>query len=292
MQKAFKVILFYRFVHVADPHEVARRHREKCYELGLTGRIILATEGINATLEGSEEAATSYQEFLNEDPLFTGITIKESSGTGSAFPKLRVLVRKEIVTLGAGAFDVAKETATELPSSELDKWYEKGEDFVVLDLRNDYEIACGKFDKTIDPGLSNFRDLPAKIKSLEYLKNKKVLTVCTGGIRCEKATCLLKREGFTDIYQLKDGIHTYMTENPGGHFKGSLFVFDNRMVTDVVPIENKEVVGKCVYCSSLTENYCSDDRVRPSMKMLCCDDCFQNRKDFLRDSKTGKGERS
>ena len=100
------------------------------------------------------------------------------------------------------------------------------------------------------------------------MKDKKVVTVCTGGIRCEKATCLLKREGFSDIYQLKDGIHTYMKEHPGKNFKGTLFVFDNRMTTDVVPTENKIMIGQCFFCAVPTEEYCNDDSTRPSRKSI------------------------
>lgn len=269
-------------------------HKAKCQELGLTGRVLIAPEGVNATLEGTPEATAAYKAFLTTDPvngdLFKGLKIKESVGTGNAFPKLSVKVRKEIVTLGAGEFDVEKETAHQLRAAELEQWYKNGEDFVVLDLRNDYEIASGKFEKTIDPGLANFRDLTTKLATkdpvLEGLKDKKVLTVCTGGIRCEKATCLLKREGFTNVYQLKDGIHTYMEEYPASHFKGTLFVFDNRMTTDVVPTEiianKKEVVGTCMFCGVSTEHYCSDDSVRPSRKILCCPGCFEERKDALR----------
>ena len=282
MKKDYTVILFYRFTHIADPKSVAESHRTLCTELGFTGRMIVAEEGINATFEGPSENIERYKTFLNEDTRFAGILVKESVGTGSAFPKLRVLVRKEVVTLGAGSFDVAQETATELPAAELDAWYTNNEDFVVLDLRNDYEIACGKFDKTVDPGLSNFRDLPAKIAGIAHLKDKKVVTVCTGGIRCEKATCLLKREGFSDIYQLKDGIHTYMKEHPGKNFKGTLFVFDNRMTTDVVPTENKIMIGQCFFCAVPTEEYCNDDSTRPSRKILCCAKCFQSNEHQLR----------
>ena len=120
---------------------------------------------------------------------------------------------------------------------------------------------------------------------MEDLKNKKVVTVCTGGIRCEKATCLLKREGFTDLYQLKDGIHTYMQEYPGQHFKGTLFVFDDRMTTDVVDIPEKEVIGQCLFCNIPTENYCSDDSTRPSKKILCCASCYEKNSSRLRASK-------
>jgi len=268
------VILFYVFSDIANPTALAESHRAIASKLGLTGRMLVAEEGVNTTFEGTRESVDAYIAFLRKDPLFTSIKIKESVGTGTAFPRLTVKVRKEIVTLGAGRFDVAKETAKELPAEELQKWYEENEDFVVLDLRNDYEIVSGQFEKTIDPGLANFRDLPAKIEELKHLKDKKVVTVCTGGIRCEKATCLLTREGFSDVYQLKDGIHTYMEKYPASRFKGTLFVFDNRMTTTVVPLENHEVIGRCVLCSIPTEQYYSDDSTRPTKKVLCCTDCF------------------
>jgi UPF0176 protein len=270
---AHTVILFYKFVDLADPAKVADVHRAVCTELGLSGRLLVAEEGVNGTFEGTNENIDTYKTFLKSDPLFADIVIKESAGTGKAFPRLQVVVRNEVVTLGAGRFNVAKETAARLKPAELDAWYKNNEDFVVLDLRNDYEIASGAFDRTIDPGLKNFRDLPSKIEELKHLKDKKVVTVCTGGIRCEKATCLLRREGFSDVYQLEDGIHTYMKEYPGKNFKGTLFVFDNRMTTDVVPTENKAVIGKCTFCAASTEHYCTDDTVRPSLKLLCCESC-------------------
>ncbi len=271
---AYIVILFYCFVDITDPQALVDAHKIKATELGLKGRLLVAEEGINGTFEGTPEAVRAYTAFLKSDPRFAHILVKESAGTGHAFPRLTIKVRKEVVTLGAGRFDVAKETAPELAVGDLQKWYESGEDFVVLDLRNDYEIASGRFDKTVDPGLANFRDLPGKLESLKDLKDKKVVTVCTGGIRCEKATCLLKREGFSDVYQLKDGIHTYMQQYPGEHFKGTLFVFDDRMTTRVVPTENISIVGTCTFCNTQTEQYCNDDSVRPSRKILCCDACY------------------
>ena len=280
------VLLFYKFINLSDPKAVADGQREVCAELGLVGRVIIAGEGINATLEGTREQVDAYKAFLKNDQYFFDILVKESPSDGKSFHRLSVKVRPEIVTLGAGTFDVKNETATELPADELQKWYDNNEDFVVLDLRNDYEIASGKFEKTIDPKLANFRDLPAKISEMGDLKNKKVVTVCTGGIRCEKATCLLKKEGFSDVYQLKDGIHTYMKQYPGEHFKGTLFVFDDRMTTDVVPIPNKEIIGTCTFCNIATEAYCSDDSTRPSRKILCCSDCFAKESHHLRASCT------
>jgi UPF0176 protein len=284
MKNDFVIILFYKFINITDLNRVALAHKNKCTELRLTGRMIVAEEGVNATFEGTGENIEKYKTFLKSEPVFADIVIKESAGTGTAFPKLKIKVRKEVVTLEAGRFDVKKETARELPASELQKWYENDEDFVVLDLRNDYEIASGKFDKTVDPGLSNFRDLPKKISQIKNIKDKKIVAVCTGGIRCEKATCLLKREGFSNVYQLKDGIHTYMKEYPSGHFNGTLFVFDNRMTTDVVQSSKKHIIGKCVFCEIPTENYCSDDSTRPSRKLLCCPECFEVEKNHLRES--------
>ena len=286
MKNDFKVILFYKFTSVSDPHSLANNHKEKCRELGLVGRMIVAEEGINGTFEGNGDAIEAYKNFLKSDERFADIVFKESEGNGKAFPKLKIKVRDEVVTLGAGKFDIKNETATELPANELKKWYENNEDFVVLDLRNDYEIASGKFEKTIDPGLNNFRDLPKKLDELKDLKDKKVVAVCTGGIRCEKDNCLLKQSGFKNLYQLKDGIHTYIKEYPGEEFKGTLFVFDNRLTTDVVPTEEKVIVGRCVFCSTETEKYYSDDRTRPSKKVLCCQDCYQKNKSILRESVT------
>lgn len=286
MQKDHIVILFYKFTQIADPKVIVQAHRKKCAELGILGRMIVAQEGVNATFEGTAENIQTYIDFLHSDPLFSDVVVKESAGDGKGFSKLSLKVRDEVVTLEAGIFDIQKETAPELAADELEKWYEQNEDFVVLDLRNNYEIAAGKFDNTVDPGLTNFRELPEKISQIKDLKDKKVVTVCTGGIRCEKATCLLRREGFSNIYQLKDGIHTYIQNHPGKHFKGTLFVFDNRMTTDVVPTENKIVIGRCEFCHTPTENFCSDDSVRPSRKILCCLECFALQPSHIRQSTT------
>ncbi len=273
MPSDFVVILFYTFQHIADPEALASAHREKCTELGFLGRMLVAEEGVNATFEGTRENVEEYKKYLKNEPIFQDVVVKESAGDGKGFRKLFIRVRPEVVTLSAGTFDVQKETASKLSPKELEKWYEENEDFVVLDLRNDYEIACGKFEKTEHPDLGNFRELPEKIKNIAHLKNKKVVAVCTGGIRCEKATCFLKKEGFSNLYQLEDGIHTYMKEFPNKHFKGSLFVFDNRLMTDVVPAEGREIIGRCIFCNAETENYCADLRVRPSKKVLCCISC-------------------
>lgn len=288
MKEKFKVILFYKFVTIKNPEKLMREQKKLCASLNLNGRMLLATEGINATFEGRVRDINKYKKELNKNKLFKNIVFKESASDGTAFTKLKIKVRDEVVTLGQ-KFNVKKETAKTITAKELENLYKKKEDFVVLDLRNDFEIKAGYFEKTVDPGLQNFRDLPNKLKSkeLEELKIKsqngtKIIPVCTGGIRCEKATCLLKKEGFKNMYQLKDGIHTYMQKYPGKHFKGSLFVFDNRMTTPVVDTPGREVVGRCVYCNKKCEDFYSNDTVRPSRKVISCRACARKHTKELR----------
>jgi UPF0176 protein len=209
-QQDYTIILFYKFVEISDLEKFRDEQRVVASSFNLKGRMLIAEEGVNATFEGKTEDIDGYKNALRKNEVFKDVVFKESAGMGYAFTKLIVRIRKEIVTLGAGKFDVQNETAKEISVDELHELYEKDEDFVVLDLRNDFEVEVGQFEKTVDPKLRHFRDLPEKLSELENLKGKKIVTVCTGGIRCEKATCLMKREGFENIYQLKDGIHTYM----------------------------------------------------------------------------------
>lgn len=282
MDSPYVIILFYKFIEIENPEKLKKEQKRLCESLRLKGRMLIAKEGINATFEGKKEDIVSYKKNLIQNPLFKDIVFKESEGTGSGFTKLKIKVRSEVVTLAAGTFNVPKETAQAITAGELEALYANNDDFVILDLRNNFEVKAGYFEKTINPELSHFRDLPKKLPSLRHLKDKKIITVCTGGIRCEKATCLMKREGFTNLYQLKDGIHTYMKEYPGKRFKGSLFVFDNRMVTPVVATDKREIVGTCAFCNAPSEEFYNDDTVRPSAKMIVCSSCAPDYADRLR----------
>ncbi len=274
----YTIILFYKFIKIKNPEFFRDKQKGIAQSFGLTGRMLVATEGVNATFEGQSENIKKYIKKLKTQSIFKDVVFKYSVGNGKAFTKLQVKVRPEVVTLGVGDLNIKKDTAPLVTASKLESMYVKKEDFVVLDLRNDFEIQAGYFEKTVNPNLRKFKDLPAKIKELSYLKNKKVVAVCTGGIRCEKATVLLKKEGFNNLYQLKDGIHTYMKKYPGKHFKGSLFVFDNRMITPVVAGAKRDVVGQCNYCQIACEEFYNDDSVRPSRKVICCDGCIVRHK--------------
>lgn len=278
----YTIILFYKFITIRNPEKLRVEQKALIESLQLKGRFLIAEEGINATLEGEIKDIKKYMRALHGMPRFKDIVFKQSVGTGTGFTKLQVKVRPEVVTLGVGKLNIKKDTAKAITPAELQRLYKKNEDFVVLDLRNQFEIEAGKFEKTVDPELKNFRDLPAKLKSLKSLKHKKVVAVCTGGIRCEKATCLLKQKGFTDLYQLKDGIHAYMQKYPNTHFKGSLFVFDNRMTTPIVDAKGREIIARCAFCAVPCEDFYNDDSTRPSTKIICCACCFKARPHQLR----------
>src|SRR3989344_3666249 len=270
----YAIILFYKFTKIKNPETFRDMQKKIAGRFGLKGRMLVAKEGINATFEGLDKDIKKYIKSQKKTALFKNVVFKESEGNGKGFTKLMVKVRPEVVTLGVGELNIKKDTAPVVTANQLDKMYDKKEDFIVLDLRNNFEVQAGYFENTVNPKLRYFRELPEKMGELTHLKEKKVVAVCTGGIRCEKATVLLKKEGFKNIYQLKDGIHTYMKKFPGKHFKGSLFVFDNRMTTPVVEVENREIVAKCAYCATPCEEFYNDDSIRPSRKVVCCGDCI------------------
>lgn len=278
----YTVILFYKFFKITSPEKFRDKQRKIAEAFSLKGRLLVAPEGINGTFEGTTKNIKSYIREVRKQKAFKDVVFKQTTGNGKAFTKLKVKTRPEAITLGVGPLNVKRDTAPMITATQLDKMYDKNEDFVVLDLRNDFEIQAGYFEKTVNPKLQYFRDLPSKIQELSHLKHKKIVAVCTGDIRVEKATAYLKKEGFTNVYQLKDGIFSYMKKYPGKRFKGTLFTFDNRMVTPVVEGGQREVVGRCAYCKNPCEEYYNDDSMRPSRKVICCATCYAKRKNRLR----------
>jgi UPF0176 protein len=253
----YTVILFYKYIPLESPENIKNVQQLWCKELGLYGRVLLASEGINATLEGTEEHIQEYIRRMESSDEFAGIQYKKSIGTGRAFPRLQVKVRKEVVTTRVEDRDlgpVGGVTGAYLDPQELHRWYESGKDFVVIDMRNDYEYSVGRFKNSIIPGeLKNFRDLPKILPQVEDLKDKTVVTVCTGGIRCEKASGFLKKNGFSDVYQLHHGMHTYLEQFPDGYFEGKLYVFDERKLWHP-RAEDAATIGQCEFCQAASEN--------------------------------------
>ncbi len=275
----YKIILFYKYTLIADPEHFASRHRCKATDLGMKGRLIVATEGINGTFEGTETAIATYTQFLKTESNCADINIKESKGTGNAFPKLSVKVRKEIVASYLDDLvDPTVDTGAHLPPEELDTWYKEGKDFVVLDMRNDYEYASGHFKNSVPSGMKNFRDLPKVLPNLSHLKEKEIVTVCTGGVRCEKASAYLKQNGFKKVYQLHNGMHSYLEKYPNHNFEGALYVFDGRVTIHLSTDSNHSIIGTCLLCGNSTEQYvnCANNNCR--LHFLCCENCLNEKK--------------
>lgn len=280
----YTVILFYKYVEIPDPDSERERQQRLCESYDLKGRLIVAEEGINATLEGTTENIEAYIEAMQQDSRFADIDFKKSPGTGVSFPKLSVKHRPEIVASDMDEeIDPNQDTGKHISPDTLHEWFQKDEEFTVIDMRNDYEVKSGKFEKTRHPGMHTFREIREMHEGVKDLKDKKVVAVCTGGIRCEKATAYLKKEGFENIHQLEGGIHRYIEKYPDGYYKGALYVFDGRMTIAMAddPAE-RGIVGECEFCDKKTEQYVDDDSTTPSRQLLCCDDCYKERKDTLR----------
>ncbi len=272
--ESYQVLLFYAYLYIDNPAQLAADMRALSEHYQLMGRVIVAAEGINATLEGTLEATEAFVAAFMQDSRFATLEVKRSVGTGESFPKLSVKVRKEIVGTGFSPEDAdpSKKTAPRLSPTELRQWYEQGREFVVVDMRNSYEFASGHFKNSIDPGLEASRDLPQALPKLETLKNKTVLTVCTGGVRCEKMSAYLQSHGFEDVYQLDGGIHSYMEKYPGKDFEGTLYTFDNRLTMDFGGA--RSIIGRCHHCESSTERYINCAQVGCHVHILVCTDCL------------------
>lgn len=283
------VLLYYKYIRIKDPKELMTIHRAYCEALDLKGRILIAEEGINGTLEGTDANIKKYIELAETDKRFRNINWKKSSGTGKAFRKLAVKVRPEIVTTGIPNKDFGPlkngphggaMTGKYLSADKLKEWYEKNKEFYIIDMRNDYEFEIGRFKNSIWPqGLGHFRDVPKAIKSIENLKDKTIVTVCTGGVRCETASGLLIKYGFKEVYQLENGIVTFMEKYPNTYFEGKLLVFDQRE-TIGFNVDSKEhkVIGKCRICSSPSENLVNYWKGNDDVYGIVCVDCIASNK--------------
>ena len=206
----YRVLLFYKYVHVEDPETLVAEHLKACKEIGLKGRIFIGTEGINGTCSGTIEQTDAYIAMMQKDERFKDIVYKVDDAASHVFKKMNVRVRRQIVNLSLeDDIDPNELTGNYLSPEEFLQQMQE-EDTVVIDARNDYEYDLGHFRGAIRPNIRTFRDLPQWIRdNKEKLEGKKVLTYCTGGIRCEKFSGWLVREGFEDVGQLHGGIVSY-----------------------------------------------------------------------------------
>lgn len=275
-----KVILYYKFVPVHDPRLAMLWQRELCTRLGLKGRIIISKHGINGTLGGDIENLRQYKRDMNASEVFRGIHYKWSDGKGTEFPRLSVKVKPELV-----AFEAPDEVQVDdkgvvgggkhLKPEALHKLVEeKGDDVVFFDGRNAYEAKVGKFKNAVVPDTRTTRDFIRELESDKYddIKDKPVVTYCTGGIRCEALSVLMKNRGFKEVYQMDGGIVKYGEKyGDEGLWEGNLYIFDDRMTHKFS--DKAKDIGECVHCQGKTSNYenCADKSCNDLI--LICESC-------------------
>ncbi len=267
----FQVLLYYNYVHIEDPETFAAEHLKLCNDLELKGRILIAHEGINGTVSGTVEQTNKYMEKMHNDPMFADMVFKIDEAKGHAFKKMHVRPRPELVTLRLEDDVNPKETTGQYLSPQEFYKAMQDEDTVVLDARNDYEYDLGHFRGAIRPDIETFRDLPKWVReNKEKIEGKKILTYCTGGIRCEKFSGWLVKEGFEDVGQLHGGIVSYGkdSEVQGQLWDGQLYVFDERIN---VPVNRTEhvIVGKDYFDNQPCERYVNCANPECNKQILC-----------------------
>lgn len=274
-----KILLYYKYVTLQYPKRIQKWQQKICLELGLTGRIIIAHEGINGTVGGSEEKIEKYIEIMKKYPPFEDIDFKHSDGGSDCFPRLQIKVKNEIVKLG---IDPQKVTVADggihlSPTQTHELLKNKPENLIILDTRNNYESAIGAFKDAIKPDINYFRQFPEYIDhNIELFKDKEVLMYCTGGVRCERATAYLQQKKIAStIYQIEGGIHRYIEQYPNGFFEGKNYVFDNRVSVKA----NETILSRCLLCQKPEDEYANCLNAACNKHFTCCATCnkeYQN----------------
>jgi len=271
---AYRVLLYYKYVPIEDPVTFAQEHLAACKEIGIKGRILVSNEGINGTCSGTIEQTDAYMNMMKADERFADMVFKIDEAEGHAFKKMHVRPKKEIVHLGLEEDINPNELTGKYLSPKEFFEQMQAEDTVVIDARNDYEFDLGHFRGAIRPDIKNFRDLPEWIReNREMFEGKKVLTYCTGGIRCEKFSGWLVREGFEDVAQLHGGIATYGKdpEVRGQLWDGQMYVFDERIAVPINQVEHV-IVGKDHFTGEPCERYVNCANPECNDKILCSEE--------------------
>lgn len=268
----FKVISFYKYVKVDDPESLAEKHLDWCLKNGIRGKVYLAKEGINGSVFGSSEAAEKYKDHLRSYKIFEDVWFKETPTDEIAFSKMHVRVKTEIVNSGLNSTSL-ENTAPKLTPEQLLKFYEDKKDFVIVDARNWYESKIGRFKNAITPQITHFREWPKVAESLEEFKYKTIVTYCTGGIRCEKASAYLREHGFENVYQIDGGILNYIQQYPDTYWEGGMFVFDDRKVVEPNTKEELKYTASCHFCGKPTAYHINCHNIDCDKIIVCCHDC-------------------
>ena len=267
--ESFVNIAGYRFVDLPDRDELRQPFREVCESNRLLGTILLSTEGINFFLCGDQPGIDGFLEYLETDDRFADIPLKISHSEKLAFRRMNVRLKKEIISMGMDEIRPAEYTGDAISPTEFKQWLDEGRDITILDTRNDYEIRIGTFENSVDFDISTFRTFPDAVENSSLDKEKTVVMFCTGGIRCEKASALMLKQGFEDVRQLEGGVLGYFEEVGGAHWNGDCFVFDRRVAVD--PELNVTGAEVCFACREpLTEEELDSPLYVPAVSCPFC----------------------
>lgn len=277
---SYHVLAYYCFTPLKDPKAEVLKHQKFLKTQDIRCRVYISEEGINGQMSASAEASLAYQEWLKAHPSFADVKFKIHYHPEHAFPRATVKYRKQLVAVDTQV-DLSLMGEHVSPKRWKQMLQERDEDVVLLDVRNNYEWELGHFEGSELPPLSTFREFPEyarKLKQIRDPKKTKVMMCCTGGIRCEIYSAVMKQEGFENVYQLDGGIIGYGLEQGDDLWKGKLFVFDDRLAVSIDPAKESEVISHCRYCQALSDTYYNCANMDCNELFLACAACAEQRK--------------
>jgi UPF0176 protein len=269
----YKVILFYKYVNIENPEQIVNEHLQWCLQNDIKGRVFFAKEGVNGTVSGTIANIERYKTHLTSYSEFKDIWFKEDEAEEHSFKKMHVRMKDEIVNGDLENVSTGN-GGKRLSPEELLKFYKEEKDFIIVDARNWYESKIGKFKNAITPPMKNFREWKKVVdEDLQSFKDKTVVTYCTGGIRCEKASAYMVEKGFKDVYQLDGGIFNFVKKFPDTYWQGGMFVFDERRVVNPNTKVELMHVAKCYYCGKPTSYYINCHNLDCDRIIVSCHEC-------------------
>lgn len=273
-KKNYYVLAFYHIGKIEDPQNEVKNHKNFLKDLDCSARIYISEDGINGQMSAEESDAKLYIDWMSLDPRFKDMPFKIHHHHENVFPKVCVKYRRQLVAIDT-LIDYGKR-GKYLNPKEWREVLDSDDDYLLLDVRNDYEWELGHFEGAVKPEMSTFRDFTEYAKELkqQHKPEKKLLMYCTGGIRCELFSSLLKENGFENIFQLKGGVIDYGLKEGCKHWQGKLFVFDDRLSVDIAPEEKARVIGKCRHCKEKCETYLNCANVECNALFICCSNCL------------------
>ena len=278
------VVAYYVIEKIEDPRAVIKKHRDFLNSVDSKGRIYIGPQGVNAQMSIAKKDFKRYLDFLKEDPLYHSADLKLHEDTQHRFAKLVVKYREQIVALDQ-EIDFSKRGEYITPQQWEKKLDERDENTIIIDVRNNYESEVGHFEGALKPDKKTFREFVEYADNLAKMKDKEkktVLMYCTGGIRCEFYSPLMKERGFENVYQLKGGVIGYGLKKGSRHWRGKLFVFDDRLVVPIAE-DNDEIISKCKFCDEPSDIFYNCANMDCNDLFLSCKSCAEKMKGCCRE---------